>query len=611
MSGICGIVYFDGTTVQRKLLEDWTAYLAYRGGDGSGIWQQGGIGLGHTLLRTTREAARDAQPYSLDGETYIIADARLDDRETLARALKTEGIVVNLDEPDVVLLLQAYRAWEDRCLDYLFGDFTFALWDGRKQRLFCARDRFGVKPFFYALTGKFMAFSNTLNCLRLHPEITDELNELAIADFLIFDTNQDLATTTFKQIQRLEAAHCLSLAADGQMQQRQYWQLALPPQIRYRHEADYIEPLRHYLGLAIGDRARQDDVAVFLSGGLDSTAIAATALDLPSPPHLHAFTVIYNHLIDDNEREYAQAAATQLNIPIHFFAADDYALYQHEDTANSQFPEPQHAPLAAVHFDWLRQVARHSRVALYGQGGDEAVKMATVSEALRGMPWQHVLADVVRCWFGYGVQPPWGTGLRNLVQKAPPAPPEAFLPPWLAENFVRRYHLRDRVAAILAQYRLPLDRPPRSRAYQGLPPSPLWNLNFETYDPGVSGIPVDVRLPFLDLRLLNYLLAVPPLPWCVDKTLLRLALRDRLPAKVCQRPKTPLVLNPAIARLNRGDNPWQLLSKFDELDAYVRRQKLQEMTSYKINSRQAWNNLRPIGLGYWLHKLQTQRQIPL
>jgi len=598
MSGICGIIYFDGSSVEPSLLQDWTNYLAYRGPDDRGLWYQDHVGLGHTLLRTTTEAATEAQPYSLNNQVYITADVRLDDRSHLITKLQKAACPVQPSDPDVVLLLYAYQVWGEQCLEHLLGDFAFALWDARQQRLFCARDHFGVKPFFYTRTGRFLAFSNTLNCLRLHPDVSNDLNELAIADFLLFDTNQNLETTTFKDIQRLQAAHTLSVTPDGQIHKRRYWSFQLPSQTRYHSEAEYIEGFNHYLDLAVRDRTRTDKVALMLSGGLDSSAIALSSYRQAPQPQIRAFTVVYRHLIPDYEEEYAQAATHALQIPHDCFAADDYALYQDHNHPDYYFPEPQPTARVGVHFDWLRQMAQHSRVAFYGQGGDEGFKLATVSEALRGMSWLDLGSDVWQCWSQYGLRPPWGTGLRNLLQKRRVSP--WCCPVWLNEDFVHRWQLGDRMAAIQAQSCFPLDQPPRSRAFHSLPPSPLWNLNFETYDPGVSRLPLEVRLPFLDLRLLNYLLSLPPIPWCVDKTLLRLALREKLPSTVCDRPKTPLSVNPVVARLQKGDRPWQVLPHLPELDPYINRKQLQEITSSKMNSQQVWQCLRPLNLGYWL-----------
>ena len=126
---------------------------------------------------------------------------------------------------DAELILHAYHAWGDDCVNHLIGDFAFAIWDGRERRVFCARDHFGVKPFYYAQRRHFFVFSNTLTCVRLHPSVPDDLNDLAIADFLLFGVNRDASTTAFEGIARLPAAGALTLSATGARRSR-YWALS-------------------------------------------------------------------------------------------------------------------------------------------------------------------------------------------------------------------------------------------------------------------------------------------------------------------------------------------------------------------------------------------------
>ena len=111
------------------------------------------------------------------------------------------------------MILHAYATWREECVDHLRGDFAFALWDARERKLFCARDHFGIKPFFYSAIERQFLFSNTLNCLRAHPDVSDELNEAAIGDFLLFGLNCEIATTTFRDIQRLPPAHFMVVTA--------------------------------------------------------------------------------------------------------------------------------------------------------------------------------------------------------------------------------------------------------------------------------------------------------------------------------------------------------------------------------------------------------------
>ena len=178
---------------------------------------------------------------------------------------------------DAELILRAYRVWGEQCVDHLLGDFVFAIWDAPRQRLFCARDQFGVKPFFYAQLGSLFLFSNTLDCIRQHPAVSNKLNDLAIADFLLFDMNQDPATTSFADIQRLPPAHTLTCEAGPRLSSPlldSFRRSARSFQARPKNTSSASCEL---LDTAVADRLRTHSVAVFMSGGLDSPTVAASA----------------------------------------------------------------------------------------------------------------------------------------------------------------------------------------------------------------------------------------------------------------------------------------------------------------------------------------------
>ena len=170
------------------------------------------------------------------------------------------------------LILDAYEKWGDDCVKHLLGDFAFAIWDDRRKRLFCARDHFGVKPFFYTHIGDNFNFSSTLNELK----VSTELNEIAIGDYLLFGVNQDQSTTVFKDIQRLPPGHTL-IVENNQIKIQRYWTPSLPAEIRFRDPDSYVERFLELLTLAVTDRLRTDRVAISMSGGLDSTSLAAIA----------------------------------------------------------------------------------------------------------------------------------------------------------------------------------------------------------------------------------------------------------------------------------------------------------------------------------------------
>jgi asparagine synthase (glutamine-hydrolysing) len=162
---------------------------------------------------------------------------------------------------------------------------------------------------------------------------------------------------------------------------------------------------------------------------------------------------------------------------------------------------------------------------------------------------------------------------------------------------IERWHLRDRVASDGAS--LTSTHPLRSEAHRRLS-APSWPAFLERADPGFTGVPVEHRWPFLDVRLVNYTLAIPPLPWCVDKQLLRLAMQDSLPSLVLRRRKSPLADDPLRLQLQEGD--WSWLDRFGaspQLSRFINRAALPSFAGLAENP---WSDLRPFCLNYWLSR---------
>src|SRR5437899_9715369 len=227
MSGIVGMLNLDGAPVDCSLLRRMTDYLAFRGPDKQRVRVTKNVGFGHALLRITEESEREEQPFTLDGRRWIVADARVDARQELIAELRArEQKELASDATDVELILRAYCVWGEDCVKRLLGDFAFAVWDEPRRRLFCARDHLGVKPFFYTQLGETVVFSNTLDCIRLHSWVSPDLNDSAIADFLLFGANQEIDTTSFRDIRRLPPAHTVTWS-NGNMQRRRYWALPM------------------------------------------------------------------------------------------------------------------------------------------------------------------------------------------------------------------------------------------------------------------------------------------------------------------------------------------------------------------------------------------------
>src|ERR1041385_7702205 len=263
--------------------------------------------------------------------------------------------------------LDAYEKWGEDCVNHLFGDFAFAIWDERKQRYFCARDHFGVKPFYYTFIDNEFAFSSSLNELR--PRVSNTLNEISGGDYLLFGVNQDLSTTIFKDIHRLPPGHTLT-AANGSLRIERYWTPEPSAEVRFRDTRSYVERFSELLAQAVRERVTTDRVAISMSGGLDSTSLAAIARH--QNKDVHAFAVVYDSLIPDDERHYSTLAAEHLGIPITHVSADRYDLFD----GDLDQPEPfQISPLTGQFNELLRLSADFSPIMLTGYDGDAFINV--------------------------------------------------------------------------------------------------------------------------------------------------------------------------------------------------------------------------------------------
>jgi asparagine synthase (glutamine-hydrolysing) len=614
MSGIVGIVGLDGRPVDRELLRRMTAFMAFRGPDAQETWSDGPVGFGHTLLRSTDESQLERQPFSVDGRVWITADARVDDQPELRRKLEGRGRTNPGPATDVELILRAYETWGEDCVHHLVGDFAFAIWDGPRRRLFCVRDHFGVKPFYYAQLADGLVFSNTLNCVRRHPDISGELNDQAIVDFLLFDFNQDPSTTAFQAIQRLPPAHSLTWS-NGEVRLKRYWTLPANGSIRYQRPSEYVDHFKELLRAAVRDRLRTDRVGVLMSGGLDSTTIAATAKEAfvkeSKPFDLRAFTLVYDHLVPDSERYYSNKAATALGIPIHHLPVDDYRPFDRCDEGELPPPEPVNAPLAAIDVDQLRHAADHGRVVLTGYGPDSmlAYPMRThIAACLRELRLDRIVADLAQYVVAHGWSCPRAliSSLKRRIERRTRRPT---YPSWLETRFAASANLPGRWAQTSDEQ--PSVRTSRRRSHQDLS-GPYWAWMFEKWDPGVTGVAIDVRHPFFDRRLAEFFLAIPPIPWCLNKRLIRLGAKGLLPEAIRRRRKVPLSRDPLPLALRRNAEPWapDHVNVAPQLRRYIAGDRLPPLTGFE-DSAELWSRTRPLSLSLWLQRLSGNASEPL
>ncbi|HEY1909793.1 MAG TPA: asparagine synthase-related protein [Vicinamibacterales bacterium] len=604
MSGIVAMVNLDGSPIDAALLNRMTEYLTFRGPDGSRVQVDGSAGLGHALLTVTDESTHEEQPVTLDGRRWIVADARVDARQDLIAELNaSDQPAVAPDAIDAELILRAYCVWGEDCVSHLLGDFTFAVWDSAARRLFCARDQLGVKPFFYAQLGPTVVVSNTLDCLRVHPGVSRDLNESTIADFLLFGVNQDSSTTTFRDIQRLPPAHSMTMSWDTTRRQR-YWTLPVEEPIFFRRANEYPERFVELLGVSIRDRLRTCRVALLMSGGLDSTTLAAVAQRVlrrrSTDGVLQAITSVYDRLIPDAERHYAGLAANHLNIPIHYDVRDDETSIADWDRTTIHTPEPvDNPPAFAAGVEFLRKQAAHARVFLYGEGPDDALKYewsAYLSYLLRERRVGSLVRALSQDLMMHRRVPLWSS-IRQIggARQHDKRWREEF-PGWLDEGFAERCGCRVRWDA---RRRPSSPHPVRPLAYGGFS-DVRWQSLFEDCDINGALSRVEFRHPFLDLRLLQYMLAVPVMPWCRNKLIIRRAMRGALPGEVLRRKKTSVGVNPDFVRVVASGMP--RLTPSPDLSRYVNPDKIPTAPTSVPEMRAA---LRALGLNYWLRELSN------
>jgi len=604
----------DGAPVDCELLRRMTDFMAFRGPDAQESWIDGNVGFGHTMLRTTWEAETEKQPLTLDGKVWLTADARIDGRAELIFELEAKlrrrlqiGGLGNGSAPerlpnDAELILLAYEAWGEDCVTHLIGDFAFAIWDAPQRRLFCARDHMGVKLFYYALVGNAFVFSNTLECLRLHPAVSDNLNEVAIGDYLLFGLNQDLTSTAFADIQRLAQASCLAFS-NGKPTIRTFWHPPTDGRVRFAKAEGYVEEFKQLFSRAVNDRIRTDRVSISMSGGLDSTSVAAVANDLlrsqPTQPAVQACAVVYDRLIPDEERRYSTLAAEALQIPIVHIAADDFRLFEERVPHDLEQPEPfLMNPTSAQFNASLETMGKFSRVALSGWDGDAFMSEPVhthFQRLAREVKIPTLLNDMA--WFVRARRKLPRIGFRTSLRRLRGTYNlESSCPEWIEKSFAKRMDLDERWKNLTSE---PTNlHPTRPYAFTVLA-STSWAPLFERYDAGANGLAVEMRHPIMDVRLVEFLLGIPAVPWCENKEILRRAMAGKLPNEIVARPKTPLGGDPIRSLIRETDV--RFVEDFETAD------RLREFVDLKRPIRMqgqensdVWTNLRPAALNYWL-----------
>ncbi len=453
----------------------------------------------------------------------LTADVRLDNRAELSQRLDVDELAMS----DAELILAAYQTWSEGCTDYLLGDFAFAVWDERKGTLFCARDHFGVKPFYYTVTETEFLFSSEVAALARVVGAASAVDEAWLADF-ITGAACDQESTLYKTIKRLAPAHCLTVAPDG-VSLRRYWGLKLAaPETP---AAPYAEFRRLFTQSVACRLPASKKLGAMLSGGLDSSSIARVAAECLSQSHsppLITFSAVFDETPQWNERPFIEAALDGGAITPVFVPSDHHDPFDGFEQVLGEQGCPFFAPSLMINRRIHHAAAMQGvNVLLDGHGGDEVVSFGygRLVELAIASKWLRLWMEVNGLAATYG-------GNATLVV-------------W---NYFKRYsrvgdvarrikrRLKSsnsssdvgtpRPAPVLAAGRLAsaTDSATRWRRWASLEPDMMMsegerhlalmtsNLNayaFEVLDVVAARAGVECRYPFWDKRLVEFCLALP------------------------------------------------------------------------------------------------------
>ena len=516
-------------------------------GDGVEEWVDGAIALGGKWAHSGSQCGSSPGRIALDPRLGLaaVADARLDDRPGLCDALdvprqERAGIA------DGALVLKAYARWGEGCAKHLLGDYALAVWDARARKLFCARDHIGAKPFYYARTPGGFAFASTVEGALAAPGVVDDVDELSVAEHLAGIALLSKTRTFFRSVRKLPPGHTLVVdcaeASCRVAAPARYWQPEQARRLPPATDGEYAEAFLALYAQAVADRLRgPDPIGVHVSGGLDSSSVAALAArelqaqgrppplafswlpDLagrpPKPAHAKGYALVA-----------AVAAKAGLRLRHCTTSADDITALLRRDvllpgaTLGSEEPVQRTAAALGV------------RVMLSGWGGDEGAsfngrgtlehlllrghwwRLAVACRAMNTGPWRLLLDHVLPL-----IAPALMLELRRLRRGKPRRARRGF-----AEASFRS-RLRPRAEPV------PRYVDPR-RAQLQLLDSPHLSRGFEEWAAAGARRGIEYRYPLLDRRVLEFALGLPPEQFQHGggtRLLMRRALRTVLPPEVC------------------------------------------------------------------------------
>lgn len=578
MCGIAGKLFSDPERrVPRSAIEAMLRPIAHRGPDGQGIHLDGPVGLGHCRLSII-DLDTGAQPMANEDETvWIVFNGEIYNFQALRERLLAQGHVFR-SRCDTEVIIHLYEELGPECVRELRGMFAFAIWDSKRQRLFLARDRVGIKPLYYCQTGDTFYFASEIKAIIADPAVPRKTYVPAIRSFLSF-TYVPGEDTLLQSIRKLLPGHYL-VAENGAVTQRQYWDLKFTRDRWSLSYEDAVEELHELLLATVRDHMIADvPVGILLSGGIDSSGVLSLAARDASR-QIKTFTVGFDGGNVVDERPYARLMAQRYQTEAHEITISEAEFWDFLPDYIWHMEEPVCEP-PAVALHYVTKLARqHVKVLLSGEGGDEAfagypnypntmrlerlgaalgplARLAGSASQLSG----DLFGEPRLQRYGYAL----GRPLRDYYFSRTASPASFFnLPaqPLFTPDFLRQVNgsaATHRIAALL----------------EAVKTEPLLNqmlyVDTKTWLPDdllvkadkmTMANSVELRVPLLDHKVLEFAASLPPefkVRGKETKRLLKAALIKQLPPEVINRRKAGLPV-PYESWLRQG-----LRSRIEEL----------------------------------------------
>ena len=560
MSGIFGIIRVPGALVADVELDSMADALKHRGPDGVRRISMKNAGLGHCMLQCTPESAGEILPLQDEASGLsITADARIDNREQL---MDEFGIRSGRGRrtADSELILRAYRRWGDACVDYLLGDFAFAVWDERAQALFVARDQMGCKPLYFYCKDDVFVFASSAVAVARVSSLKTGLNEARVFDYLVRELEGvNTSCSWYNEVNRLAPAHC-GYFRDGRLSQRAYWTLQPADLSHLNTDADYLAAFTDVYRESVRCRLRSPTTpASMLSGGLDSSTVVALARELQiaaGGPALRTFSAVSAPGEACPETRSIEAILAQGNLEPSCLSPESVDHFADDlDRVVGSLEDPFDGSWTLLALMSLAAAGAGGNVLLTGLDGEYAVGAPTnyIVLLLRRRQWRRAWSEAQgfsRHYYRGAYSP------RVLYMYAL----RACLLPSALRKVRSKVNAHRRYSHLLATHGISLDfasrvqAAQRVREYDGRNSSgghltlPAWHRHavaspdltvaIERYERLGSYFGLEMRHPLLDVRLLSFAAALPLEQRVRDgwsKFMLRRLANEKLPQSVAWR----------------------------------------------------------------------------